>query len=129
MNRDEIAALEVGDELDAVVASLVLGWEMRTSDGFLDWARSWRGERGWVGEGQAVCIDGPFASCSCPPLSDRIEAAWIVVDHMRFQGDLRVRAAFCDALEDIRGEEEYIFQLTPLLVCQAALIAVNREDN
>lgn len=83
MDKEKIImSMEASDELDALVAKEVMGWGIRISDGQLDWARSWRGERDWAGAGQVVCTDGPFANMQCPPFSRDILASWLVVDKM-----------------------------------------------
>lgn len=79
MNRDEILALEPGEELDALVAEQVMGvalhWERPAIVGNrLEWVRCEASR----GELRVADDDKPV-----PPYSNEIDAAWEVVEHLR----------------------------------------------
>jgi len=116
MNIDE---LKPGRELDALVAeAMETKPEPIDHDLHIDPIYSPRGF--WVClpeyEKGDVCIWEPIA------LSTKIAAAWLVVEQIQTM-PVTVRWQFCDLLQQWTEGEEYIFALTPEMICKAALIA------
>lgn len=114
--------LEAGRELDAEVATKVMGWSVELIVGPRDAFEEWRDPQGWR--------YGPDPK----PYSTDIAAAWQVLEHVSASGwlwqidmateggwkvlidhpDGRIRSARADA--------------AALAICQAALVAVSRSS-
>lgn len=145
MTREEIMAMEPGAEMDALVATLVMGWQRfvpGTRDPAFDWAQ-WNtatGASGWF-----VDSDPDYYACGeeCHvwrPSTD-ITAAWMVVEAVRERPDADGYARWYVKIHDtaipetpwtatfrkrLGGGPPFMAEASekdaPLAICRAALL-------
>ena len=133
MTSTDIDKLEVGRELDALVAERVMGWHIEDAEGH------------WLlvekGKGELFCLVGPRIADNSPNWSywspsTSISAAWEVWEHMKTkptpQGGI-YWYTFVEMLEegidwdypnDCINITDLLGSLNPLAICRAALKAV-----
>lgn len=120
MTRDEILTMEAGAEMDALVATKVMGWIQASTQSSV-WLT-------WYPPGEHS-----KARLSPPPFSTDIAAAWEVVKRIigttkrcpqvRWISEAMSHEWHCDMEW---GAEAYA-PTAPLAICRAALIAVMEE--
>lgn len=122
MTTAELLAMPAGRELDAIVASRVMGWASADVDTAM------------------LCASGSIAACSemttghVPDYSTDIAAAWLVVERIHEHGHAitverwlgnpelgKWSAAF--TLENGHDTGQCVAESAPLAICRAALVA------
>jgi hypothetical protein len=133
MTKEEILGMEVGNDLDILVAEKVFGWRKGTNEyNILGWQWSCQGGNPILDDGW----DGVWVTpLSCTPnYSTDIKAAWEVFEKFGFQGSVTYSGSYyyCEIMNGwnktgaIYGKAENC-NSAPEAICKAALIAVMEE--
>ena len=131
MNEDEIQEWQRQRKLECLVAQHVMGWKPKPSQGQEDWeAYLWENPTG-----ESCLRDDPDG---VPYYARSMDAAWLVVEH--FGGSDIGGWTYTQFYQLLRGSCEpnpydiddkrhhiWLFNITPELICRAALKAVEVE--
>ena len=128
MTRDEILKLEAGKELDALVATEVMGWH----GGNPSWITQEGKCTGWLSRFETDSLAEEFN-----PSTD-ISAAWQVVEKMKEKYWMAINTSMSSLQETEWGVEwskngviekvDFVLAPTaPLAICRAALLAMEAK--